>query len=226
MRNLTLILSLVLSASFAKGGNEGGGGGKGFICPDQNAQSGEKIYLADTYKLEKSGFFNRIKGHGAMSFKYAAEVINELYPEKLYRHPYLQDQKIAFGTLLSHIRNTIIFQRRGHQKLADYPDDFISMSAVPKGCKKIQIAFQNLKTGIVYLTDGMDKLSTDNWFYLELHETLLALRDRPGYNTTEIRSQVAVMAKALSDPRSFSEDVLSQLAVPWLDYPMVAKDYR
>lgn len=201
----TLVL-VAPHANASEGGN-GSGGGKGFICPD-NGTFKEKIYLADTYSLRKSGELDRVP---RVSFSLATQLIDKMFPQKLYPHPHDKSKKISLGTKLAFVRNTLYFQEHSFANPPDYADDNIDESQVPVGCRKVQVALQDISNGYVRLREDAYKLANGDWLYLELHETLIALRNRPGADTTEIRAQVAKLAKVLSSPEVFSKEILSKL---------------
>lgn len=196
-------------------GNEGGGGGIGFLCNENGKQ---KIYLADTYELHKQGLFNQFTGQTLIHFDTAVEIIDRRYPERRFNHPYIPGQKVTLGYMLAWQHNRLYFERySNHVKVSG--DDNISPDQIPPGCEKFQLAHQNLQTGVVAVQRlGYEPWPRDvyltraDWFYLHLHEALIALRNRPGADTTEIRQMVRELAELLSDPKNFSLDVLRELA--------------
>jgi hypothetical protein len=143
MKKLILIMALMGSCVTvnASEGNEGGGGGKGFICKENGV---EKMYLADTYELQKSGAFDRYVGHDSLSFEDAMEIVDRKFPAKAFPHPYVKGQKVTLGFILSHIHNGLYFEQYSNVPVPEFNDD--NIKKVPAGCRKVQVALQNLKT--------------------------------------------------------------------------------
>lgn len=201
-------------------GNSSGGGGVGFLC---KTPEGQQVYLADTYSLHVAGLFDRYVG--VLDFAKAVEIIDQKLPEKIYPHPFIRGQLVTFGFMISHTYNGLHFEEHGLEpKSAD--DDNITPDQIPAGCKKIPLAWQNLKTGMVNIRNAEPYLKNVDWFYLQLHESLIALRNRPGLDTTPIRSHVQKLASILSNPANFALEVLQEMARPYQDRPIVPKDQQ
>ena len=69
-------------------------------------------------------------------------------------------------------------------------DDHIDASSLPSGCHKVQLAVQDISTKTVEQSPLIYQLSWPERGFLELHETLISLRDAPGSDTTPIRREV------------------------------------
>ena len=216
IKKVTLGLALVVSVpAFATDGTNSGGGGVGFYCNENGTM---KAYLADTYAALKSGRLNRMKPYGAVDFDQAIEVINQRFPQKVFQHPYVTGQKVTLGFMLAHSYNGLkrIYTENA---IPATNDDHIPASAIPANCTKIQLARQYFANKIVmYRNIG---LSPQENFYLDLHEAFIALRNRAGANTTEIRQQVEALTPILSNPSNFALEILSELSKRWIDRPIV-----
>jgi hypothetical protein len=202
-----------------KEGGANGGGGIGFLC---NEEGKAKLYLADTYQLTKSGALNRLQNHGAIEMSDAVKVLDQKIPQKVYPHPFVRGQKVTFGFMLAHTMNGLSFE--DHQLKNRTNDDNIRQ--IPRGCKKVQVAYQDLKRNIVQLRDQAPFLNQADWFYLKMHEALISLRNRPGMDTTAIRSQVKNIALILSNPRNFALATLNELAKRGTETKIVPPEQR
>jgi hypothetical protein len=216
---LTVAATLVCAPMVhASEGGAHGGGGKGFMCNEKGVQ---KLYLADTYQLRQAGLLDRYEG--TPEFSQAIEVIENKYPQKIFHHPFLAGQKVTLGFMLSHVHNGLHFEEFSDQP-ANHDDDNIPSKDVPAGCKKVQIAWQDLKTNMVQMrTFTLPTLDGPDSLYLNLHETLIALRREPGADTTEIRAKVKAFASILSDPTNFALSVLKEMALTQASRPIVPK---
>jgi hypothetical protein len=215
------ILALSLTASVsavATDGTNSGGGGVGFYC---NINGKMKAFLADTIKLQRTGQLYRMK---TVDFSQAVEVIDQHYPQKAFQHPYVRGQKVTLGFMLSHSLNGLKFIRT-NETIPATNDDHIPASSVPGNCKKIQLARQYFATKTV-LMRGDVELSAEEEFYLNIHEAMIALRNRPGMNTTEIRQKVANLSAILTNPSNFALAVLKEVSDKWADKKIVPQDQQ
>jgi hypothetical protein len=215
MRPLLPVLSLLLLTPLAVQARVGGssdGGGKGIECTEK----GEKhVYLADTFPLRDSPLYRNLRVDDPSAVVNAmAEVMDRLKPEKVYPNPDGPRSTVALAWLLVHQRNSLIFEL-AEGKLPDLPDDNIDPASLPTNCHKVQVAIQDLDSGVV--RQDLDLLREMSWLdqgLLELHETLLSLRHQPGADTTPIRRDVEKLFAAISDPRLSVEALIRQMLDP------------
>ncbi|MEK7357422.1 MAG: hypothetical protein AAB250_13300, partial [Bdellovibrionota bacterium] len=215
MKKFAMITGMMLAAQVAVAGNEGGGGGKGFVC--RNADFSETVYLADTYSLVKSGRLKGLNPDEADSTVAAvAEIVERLYPEKTFKHPLFPAQKVSFAWMMEYKYAGLDWSPK--PRVASRPDDHIVN--VPKNCTKVQLAYQDLKTGVIEedftLTHHMTWIERG---FLSLHEVFVGLRNQPGKDTTPIRADVEKYAAILDDPRL----QLGQLLQKYLGRPAAPK---
>ena len=154
----------MIKPSFA--GNSSGGGGVGFSC-------GSKVFLADTYKVIPSK---------------ESEIISLFHEKKLLKKAFehIRNKDEVVGAALIESYKKLQFVPMDSVPLAG--DD--NINDIPKGCEKIAIAYQDIKSGVVsYNQKFYEKLSSLDKTYLKFHEAFIQLYG--GINdTTIIRSLV------------------------------------
>lgn len=178
-----LILGVLISASVnAFAGARDGGGGVGFLC-----QSGRKtrVYLADTYQLVKKGQLpsNKTMKDGLLFLAAGRRFANSRIVGRDFK------DFLSAGWSLISIESSLTWKpKRGMDLLGD---DHIAESDVPAGCKKIQLAIQDIQSRTVYFDDQLvHQLTSAEVELLRLHETLISVRRLPGEDTTAIREAV------------------------------------
>ncbi len=196
--------AIVLLAVHAAGKSEGGighGGGKGVICQTDGKP---RVYLADTFDLVYSGELNHIKPLDPVAIvEAAAEIIERIAAQKKWpplridpRHP---EKKVSLGWLVRVRSRLLSYVYKG--KLRAIDDDHLDLSKFPENCRtKVQLADQDFSKGEVAI--DYDLVSRLTWLengFLKLHETLLAIRNAPGVDTTAIREQVNEVARLMGD---------------------------
>jgi hypothetical protein len=202
---ITLLVSVAAlftaSRSYAErdGGNSGGGG-VGFLCGDDIAT--QKVYLADTYRtLNPQNREQTYIQYPAAVIDAAVEAVERIKPEKVYRHPTLPNQNVSLGFLLGYKYYSLKFVEE-ITPIGSLSDDNIPTAQIPAGCRKVQLAIQDVPNGVVHLQgEHHRRLSEIEKGFLALHETLIAIRNQPGQDTTPIRVEVERIASALNDPR-------------------------
>ena len=185
-------LVLALAANAGAFGKEGGGG-KGFVC--RNADLSETVYLADTYDLARSGALDSLAPQEADSTVAAvAEIIEKTDPRRVFEHPLRPNHKVSLAWMLEFKYAALKWNVATFVPPLD--DDHIAN--VPRGCVKVQLAAQNVATGMIdenfVLTQEMKWIERG---FLGVHETLVSLRGEPGADTSPIRQSVAAYAAAL-----------------------------
>lgn len=208
------LLFLVGSPTFAGGSSDGGG--KGIEC----LENGKSIvYLADTFPLRHTDLYQNLKlDDTAGVINAMSEVVEKIYPEKKYSHPFLADQKVSLAWLLVYEHSFLKFEYAGN--LPDVPDDHIDIADLPKNCRKVQVAVQNIATGVVRKDISLIfKMNFLDRGLLELHETLLRIRKQPGMDTTPIRREVESVMAAIADPRHSVEELIRHLLGPGMVRP-------
>jgi len=174
-----LTVGLITSSmAFAEGRD--GGGGVGFLCHEKG---GDKVYLADTYQLVKSG---KLKGYEDVDLGIvlaaAAQTINEKQSNGA-------DGSLLNATLAA--RNSAL-QWQKQSPLPLLGDDHIPADQVPANCEKVQLVIQDVSTRVVHYDDKLvNQLTGTEIAFLNVHETLISIRNEPGADTTPIRAQVA-----------------------------------
>jgi hypothetical protein len=177
-------------------------GGVGFVC--QEAGDKTKIYLADTYSLAKTGVFDILKPTSPSEFIASiVAMLNGVYPEKVYQHPTLPDQKVSIGWLITYTYGQLKFKLADSQNLPQLEDDHIDPASVPRNCEKIQLAVQDVPSKVVRVSPRVSDLNWGERGLLEFHETLISLRNQPGADTTEIRHAVDKIAVLMRDKKYF-----------------------
>ncbi len=208
----SLIATLLISANAFATGTEGGGGGKGIICPKGDGTNG--VYLADTFDFVRNGGLKDIRlGDPSQMVAAIAEIIEKSHPQKLYDHPLKAGQKISLAWLFEFTGKSLHWQFQ--DRLKDFPDDNIDPRSLPAGCRKVQLAVQDIKNGIVNYDMGtVDKLGWVDRGLLEVHEIFVALRNQPGKDTTPIRAHVERVAKVLNNPKFELSDLILKAIAP------------
>lgn len=182
------------------------GGGVGFLC-QENGKS--KTYLADTYALVHSEVLKDLSpSDPAAIIAATSTLLDSLHPEKIYQHPFLRDEKVTFGWMVS-FKYSQLHIAYVDQDLPPLNDDNIDGSITPEVCQKIQLAIQDIPKMTVYTKPYLEMSFVERGF-LSLHETLIALRAMPGADTTPIRRDVEEVARSMHDPK-FLERIISIL---------------
>jgi hypothetical protein len=186
-------------------GSEGVGGGVGIIC-DENGV--EKVYLADTFDLVRNGSLKGIESVDNESlFRAALDVLDERSPEKIYTNPFQPGQKVNLAWMVEHTRANLQFKYV--DSIPSLSDDNIDQRSLPANCRKEQIAVQDVGRGVVrekFKVSG--RMSSTERGLFEVHETLVALRNAPGADTTPIRQKIA---EILGDPQHSFQNMLKNL---------------
>lgn len=208
------ILMLTASTAIATGG-EGGGGGKGLVCPVAGGKTA--VYLADTFDLKQSGELDKLApADPAAIVASAALVVDSTFPAKVFPHPFVRGQKVTLGYMIAYRYQQLDFNYvKG--SLPDFPDDHIDLSKFPAGCQKEQLAIQNIAAKVVNETMRVEDLSWVERGFLDLHETLISLRDEPGADTTPIRKTVESIALQMGQPNSaVRAKIIALLKAPFI----------
>lgn len=181
-------------------GGSSDGGGKGIVCVENGRKN---VYLADTFELVRKGTFAKIRpADPAAVLAAATELIEMIRPEKLYPHPFKKKEKVSLAWLLEFKANGLSYSYSAESTFRELNDDNINSADLPFGCKKVQLAIQNIAKGSVILNYPFtSKLSWMERGFLELHETMVALRNLPGADTTPIRREIETIAQLLSDSK-------------------------
>lgn len=195
LKFIPIISMLVVTQSFA--GNEGGGG-VGFLC-------GNKVYLADTYDTMKSNAKHFREEYSEMSVdqiifeaiknadthrKLLEHVIKDFDPDK-------KDKIEEAKNVLKYLDTNLLKEKFAEIKFKsskDVPyvgDDKIV--DIPKRCKKIPIAYQNIeKSEVLYDRTYYAGLSKVDKAYLKIHELLINIEGGTD-DTTPIRKAVSII---------------------------------
>ena len=213
-RKISLTLSAVLFGSTltAHAGGMSDGGGKGLLCSE--AEGKTRVYLADTFDLVHGSNVALIKPIDPKAVvEAAAELIDQMLPAKSYDHPFIHGRKVTFGWMVRYKAAGLSSEYAG--QLEDLPDDHINLENYPENCRtKVQLARQDLKSGKIRVDHV--KVGEMTWLergFLDLHETLIALRNEPGADTTPIRADVNAVAELMHDRNSpFYRMILSTVA--------------
>jgi hypothetical protein len=203
---ITIVATLAGSYAHAGiRGSEGVGGGVGIIC-DENGV--EKVYLADTFDLVRNGSLRGIESVDNESlFRAALAVLDERSPEKIYTNPFQPEQKVNLAWMVEHTRANLQFKYV--ESIPNLSDDNIDQRSLPSNCRKEQIAVQEVGRGIVREKFKMSsRMSSTERGLFEVHETLVALRNAPGADTTPIRQKIA---EILGDPQHSFQNMLKNL---------------
>ena len=208
---LAPVLTLIFVGQWTMAGTKDSGGGVGFLCKENGV---ERVYLADTYhSMHKNPSLQKIEVDEKMVFLSAARLFEQIRSEKFTEVPLVKSKALQLGWFLIYQNVELKYQPVPHLDLLG--DDNIPASAVPKNCVKVQLAVQNLLTGIVEVNQALlAKMSAIENTFLKLHETVIALRNRPGEDTSPVRNYIA----AVLDTPDFSfADFLKTLQNPdWL----------
>jgi hypothetical protein len=170
-----------LNAAYA-GGGSAGGGGVVFACADH-------VYLADTYSAIRAvGPFLEVDGPKIEARLPLA--ITKLYPNATFQNPTGHGANVDLKTALDAIEKKLVFTP-SHGPIPLLGDDHIPASAVPNGCVKMQVARQDIATGVVLVDESLRaRMSSLEIKLLNLHEALIHLRNQPGVDTTSIRATI------------------------------------
>lgn len=170
--------------TMAKGGNSGGGG-MVISCSD------DRVYLADTFEIMSSLTSKGLESLDPFRVQVAiTQVIEKKYPAKIYPNPKGGGDKVSMATMLEHIRETLVYIP-SKKPLPLLGDDYIDTSSLPAGCTKLQVAIQNIPKNEVTVDRKLQmKMSSLERGLLELHESLISLRNQPGLDTTPIRQSI------------------------------------
>ncbi len=190
---LVLLQFVLAQACFA--GIKEGGGGVGFLCHEPG---GDRVYLADTYDLVKGGALknNEFLDTGII-FLAAGQRFAEAHIPDLNFKDFLSG-----GWALIFRSSFLHWQKERHLPLLG--DDHIPQDKVPHNCEKVQLAIQDLNARTVHWDDSyVSKMTRAETGFFILHETLIALRNDPGADTTPIRAEVS----SVLEPREFSKFV-------------------
>lgn len=183
----------------------GSGGGVSIAC----VEDGElRVYLADTFAAARRGEFKNWQADSPDMIMFSAiRYFDHIRPQADLPHPYLPGKFVTFGWLVAHTRAMLSFPEV--DMLPRLTDDHIDESQLPSNCKTVQIAVQNFKTKVVQLRERLLPLiSWPDWGFLELHETLLNIRNDPGADTTPIRKAVSDI---LDRPDFAFEKILNEI---------------
>ncbi|MGE4133079.1 MAG: hypothetical protein AB7F86_15665 [Bdellovibrionales bacterium] len=213
MKNRVLVLLMLWSPLLtfhaeAKIGGHGGSGGDGYLCK-KDANDLEyppyHLRLIDTYgdtTLDAIVQNNVGQLMNPFGMRTIARFLNRKMPHAVYPHPFKDNVKIPFGTmiLLRHLQ-IYFYHWDLDENLPDISDDGIRWWQVPRGCKKVQLAIQDLKTSTVRMSFYTQNLPVIDDLFLRLHETLISIRNQPGLNTTPVRRDVERLALIVRDQR-------------------------
>lgn len=202
---ISTTLLLLLGSAICFAGTKDSGGGVGFLCREGGSS---KVYLADTYSVVRSGAIEKFRALDQQSvFLAAGKRFETIAPEGVFRDGFKKRRALDIGWTLLHRAQSIRYVQGG--RLALLGDDFIPAHAIPENCEKVQLAVQDLKTGVVHYDKSLvDRLSPIEIGFLRLHETLIAVRDQPLRDTTPIREG---LVRVLASPDFSFEGFVSQL---------------
>lgn len=200
------------------GGNSGGGG-KGIACRNPDPETNSPLatpyhyYLADTFDLLKSGKIDELSDSSAQAIISAAHAaLDARNPAKIYPHPYLKGQKVSLGWMIDYRHQELFFLKGSEPEITH--DANIDSGSLPEGCKIVQLAYQDIPNKLVHLTLALERMSSFEKGFLNLHEVLVSLRGEPGADTTPIRKDVAALALDLTSKNSqLREDVIQRLSI-------------
>ncbi len=200
------LLSLFLSSFPASAGPIGSGGGVGIVCVTEGKK---EVFLADTFALRNSPALNEIKNaYPEEIMAGAVAYFEKIRPQKEFPHPQFRGRKVSIGWLLAHTWAGFNFNLV-RSDLDHLNDDHIDAGKLPLNCHKEQIAVQNFaRHQVLAKQDLILEMTYADRGFLELHETLLALRGEPGKDTTPIRQ--AIMA-ILDNPGFDFQNILKQI---------------
>jgi hypothetical protein len=193
-----LLLPTLAHADFDEGTR---GGGVGIVCDGDS-----RVYLADTFVQARAGKLDSIQQADPTEIIAAAvRYFEQARPAKDFPHPYLAGQQVSLGWLIAHAHLALAFELR--ESVETLHDDHLDVTA--PGCHKIQVAVQEFNSNRVALADPLvTHMSHGERGLLELHETLLSLRRKPGADTTPVRNFVAAI---LDDPRFEFTQIVQQV---------------
>lgn len=188
---MTMILTSGLSlAETGGGGTTDGGGGDLIIC------KGNRLFVADYFQEARALPDRVLQKHFARDERYLEALI--------IRH--LEYVMPSEAKLLKSVNLT--FRILEGRTLPELEDDGIQLSLkdAMNGCYKVQLAIQNLKTGVVDVAGFYyNQLTIFQKAILRIHERYIALLKQPGKTTNEIRKRTIAL---LSTPE-FNEMLIS-----------------
>ena len=189
-------------------GGSSDGGAKGIAC-EMDGQ--EKVFLADTFALKENKVFKNLKIHEPTALvQMVAEFIDRKHPEKIFSHPLFPKQNVSAAWIFVHTFAQLSVEYG--KDLPDLPDDHIDPTNLPKNCRKVQIAVQNLTSGIIQEDLGLvGKMGLLDRNFLQIHETFMSLRNRPGIDSTPIRKEVEALAKTMIDPELSTKGIILKI---------------
>lgn len=165
--------------------------------------------------MAKSGKLKEIEKRDPVNLVSAtSKLLDIIKPEKIYPHPVVKNETVTLGWLINYRHQQLNFEPNysGDKKLFALNDDMIAAQAIPEGCIKTQLAVQDIPSMKVQQSPLVYQLTWPERGFLELHETLISLRDKPGKDTTPIREQVESLTKELASAESvLSEQVLDMV---------------
>lgn len=210
MKKLILILlALTMTPLAQAGGGHGGSGGDGYLCAkpkDDMAWPPYDLRLVDTYgdtSLDEIVHDNELALIDPFGMRTLARFLNRKMPAAVYPHPFKAGVKIPFGTLILLRNLQIYFYQSDLEQLPDIKDDNIRWWQIPRGCKKVQLAIQDIKTSTVRMSEqAFLALPLIDDLFLRLHETLISLRNQPGLDTTPVRRDVERLAEMIRTHRA------------------------
>jgi hypothetical protein len=192
---LVLVLLSLIWGQMSFAGIKEGGGGVGFLCHENGK---DRVYLADTYELVKDG---KLKGKESLDMGIIFLAAGQRFSEANVQDLHFKDFLSGGWALI--FRSSHLGWQVDHN-LPLLGDDHISFGEIPANCEKVQLAIQDLRTGIVsWNNDLVSKMTPAETGFFVLHETLIALRNDPGADTSPIRAAVS----SVLDSQKFSKFV-------------------
>ncbi len=196
MRRQASILMIFLTAVLLTGrayagpvhGPGVGGGGDVILCLKGST---EVAYFADTFFLTPSNPNDIYASFDDPTTEALLQIVDEILPQKNINHPYSPGKKVSLSWMLSRTMHLLNFYRNDTGVVEELDDDYIDESKLPAGCRKKQLAIQDVGLLRVELDDIFYQLSTIEKSLFKLHEAKIALRGRPRVDTTPIRHQIA-----------------------------------
>ncbi len=186
---LRVFLAVLGFTAVCKAGPGVSGGGDAIVCDE--GTPAERVYLADTFALARSG---RLTSFQALDPSYTIEsalrILEEDSPLMSFPHPFSKDKKVSFAWMIDYSLNMLNFEPVGNVEELD--DDHIDPKSLPKGCYKRQLGVQNLKKmNVKYNYLLFMKLSFAERALFKIHEAFISLRNVPSLDTTPLRKEVA-----------------------------------
>jgi hypothetical protein len=203
-----LFLCVPLAAYAQRRGGLSDGGGMAIVCGEG---SEERVYLADTFVLRHEPFYEQIKvDDPSLVITALTEILDFRHPEKIYQNPFNKNEKVTLGWLIKHTSNQLTTSY--DHDLQELGDDNVDPDSMPKGCKKRQVAIQDLAEKVVHEEMKLtQKMSFFDRGLLDFHEALVSLRNQPLADTTPIRAEVEAVVRLLNDPQFYARELALQL---------------